>query len=46
MKRPVLITTLATAVALAPLAIWWNDMLVFSLAGLIPFCVDLKNGKL
>jgi hypothetical protein len=45
MKKPVLIATIAVAIALVPLAICWNDMLVFSLAGLIPFCDDMKNGK-
>jgi len=31
--------------ALVPLAVWLNDILVFSLAGLIPFSVSLKNEK-
>ena len=43
MTKPVLIITLAAVIALVPLAVWLNDILVFSLAGLIPFCVSLKD---
>ncbi len=46
MKRSVLVTTLAAAVALAPLVIWTKDILCLSLAALIPFYVDLKNEHL
>ena len=46
MTRPVLVATLLLAAALVPVAIWWDDVLVLSLAGLIPFFVDLKNGDL
>jgi len=46
MKKPVLMATIAAVITLLPLAVWWNDILVFSLAGLIPFYVDLKNGNL
>jgi len=46
MKRSVLIATLVVATALVPAAIWRDDVLVVSMAGLIPFLVDLKNGDL
>ena len=46
MKRSVLIATIIAAVALIPVAIWLDDILAISLAGLIPLYVDWKNGDL
>jgi len=46
MKRWILAATLITAVCLAPVAIRVGDITALSLAGLIPFVVDLKNGQL
>jgi len=46
MKPCTLLATLVAAALLVPAAVWCNDMLIFSLAGLIPFFVDLKNGHL
>ena len=46
MKQWVLLLTIIVAVALIPLAIWTHDILAISLAGLIPFYVDWKNGDL
>ncbi len=46
MKRWVLVATLIAAVALIPLAIWMDDILALSLAGLIPLYVDWRNGDL
>lgn len=46
MKRSVLIATIVAAIALIPVAMWQDDLLVLSFAGLIPFCVDWKNGDL
>jgi len=45
-KRSVLIVTTAVFVALIPVAIWQDDFLIPSLAGLIPLYVDWKNGDL
>lgn len=44
--RSVIVTTLLLIVALLPLAIWSDEILVLSLAGLVPFYVDWKAGDL
>ena len=46
MKPSVLTVTLLVTLALVPVAIWADDLLIVSLAGLIPFFVDLWNGDL
>lgn len=46
MKGSVLMATAISAVVLVPMAIWLDDILALSLAGLIPLYVDWKNRDL
>ena len=46
LKCSVLILFIVVFMALIPVAIWQDDFLIPSLAGLIPFYVDYKNGNL
>ena len=45
MKRFTLTITLILAVALIPVALWLDDILILSLPALVPFILQLRNGE-
>jgi hypothetical protein len=45
MRQAVRVATLGAVVALIPLALWTNDILALSLAGLVPLVSDLRRRR-